>query len=206
MKKPIIGITYRKINDGKRDILKVNKSIIDYVIKCGGTPLIIFDNMDFSLFDGFILPGGYSWEKIDEEILKYAFNNDIPVLGICAGMQLIGSIDKLRNITDNSIAIGNNKHQRAEEYVHEIKINKGLLYDILGIDKILVNSRHNDTINLNNNYIIDAYSTDGIIEAIHIPEKTCILGLQWHPEDLHDQFSQKIFQYFIEECKKKWYT
>lgn len=200
--KPIIGITCRTIKNDDRDILKVNKSIVDYVIKSGGIPLLILSDMDFSIFDGFIFPGGYSWENLDEKILKYAFDNDIPALGICAGMQLIASMDKFGNVLDNCIAIGNNHHQSKDEYVHEITINKGILLDILGSNKIIVNSRHNDTVNLNDNFTVDAYSSDNIIEAVHIPNKTFILGLQWHPEDLYDEYSEKIFKYFIEKCKK----
>lgn len=200
--KPIIGITCRTIKNDDRDILKVNKSIVDYVIKSGGIPLLILSDMDFSIFDGFIFPGGYSWENLDEKILKYAFDNDIPALGICAGMQLIASMDKFGNVLDNCIAIGNNHHQSKDEYVHEITINKGILFDILGSNKIIVNSRHNDTVNLNDNFTVDAYSSDNIIEAVHIPNKTFILGLQWHPEDLSDEYSEKIFKYFIEKCKK----
>lgn len=200
--KPIIGVTCRTIKNDDRDILKVNKSIVDYVIKSGGIPLLILSDMDFSIFDGFIFPGGYSWENLDEKILKYAFDNDIPALGICAGMQLIASMDKFGNVLDNCIAIGNNHHQSKDEYVHEITINNGILLDILGSNKIIVNSRHNDTVNLNDNFIVDAYSSDNIIEAVHIPNKTFILGLQWHPEDLSDEYSEKIFKYFIEKCKK----
>ena len=200
--KPIIGITCRTIKNDDRDILKVNKSIVDYVIKSGGIPLLILSDMDFSIFDGFIFPGGYSWENLDEKILKYAFDNDIPALGICAGMQLIASMDKFGNVLDNCIAIGNNHHQSKDEYVHEITINNGILLDILGSNKIMVNSRHNDTVNLNNNFTVDAYSSDNIIEALHIPNKTFILGIQWHPEDLSDEYSEKIFKYFIEKCKK----
>lgn len=200
--KPIIGITCRTIKNDDRDILKVNKSIVDYVIKSGGIPLLILSDMDFSIFDGFIFPGGYSWEKLDEKVLKYAFDNDIPALGICAGMQLIASMDKFGNVLDNCIAIGNNHHQSKDEYVHEITINNGILLDILGSNKIMVNSRHNDTVNLNNNFTVDAYSNDNIIEAVHISNKTFILGLQWHPEDLSDEYSEKIFKYFIEKCKK----
>ncbi len=203
MNKPLIGITCRTIKSDDRDILKVNKSIVDYVIKSGGTPLLILSDMDFSVFSGFIFPGGSSWEELDEKILKYAYINDIPALGICAGMQLIASMDKFGNVLDNCIAIGNSKHQSKDEYVHEITINKGILFDILGSNKIIVNSRHNDTVNLNDNFLIDAKSRDDkIIEAIHIPNKTFILGLQWHPEDLSDEYSKKIFQYFIEKCKK----
>lgn len=200
--KPIIGVTCRTIKNDDRDILKVNKSIVEYVIKSGGIPLLILSDMDFSIFDGFIFPGGYSWENLDEKVLKYAFDNDIPALGICAGMQLIASMDKFGNVLDNCISIGNNHHQSKDEYVHEITINKGILLDILGSNKIMVNSRHNDTVNLNNNFTVDAKSPDNIIEAVHIPNKTFILGLQWHPEDLSDEYSEKIFKYFIEKCKK----
>ncbi len=205
MKKPIIGITLRNVKIENRDILKVNKNIVNYLLKYNAIPLFI-TNMDSfisiaSIFDGFVIPGGNNWENIDEEVLKYAYVNDIPVLGICAGMQLIGSFDG-KNIIDNTTHIGNNNHQSMNQYVHDIYLNNGLLKDILNKDIIRVNSRHNDKINFSNNFIIDAKSKDDIIEAIHLPNKTFILGVQWHPEDIIDEFSDKLFLYFIEQAKK----
>ena len=64
----------------------------------------------------------------------------------------------------------------------------------------MVNSRHNDTI-VNNNLIkIEALSDDNVIEAISITDK--ILGIQWHPEDLDNEDSDKIFKFIIEQSNK----
>lgn len=205
MKKPIIGITLRNVKIENRDILKVNKSIVNYLIKYNAIPIFITNIDDFksiaNIFDGFIIPGGNNWENIDEEVLKYAYDNNVPVLGICAGMQLIGSFDG-KNVIDNTIHIGNSNHQSTNLYVHDIYLNNGLLKNILNKDIIRVNSRHNDKINFSNNFIVDAKSKDNIIEAIHLPNKTFILGVQWHPEDIIDEFSDKLFLYFIEQAKK----
>ena len=75
--------------------------------------------------------------------------------------------------------------------------------EILGANEIFVNSRHSFSILKNDSFQISSYSTDGVIESIEIPNKTFILGVQWHPESLFSQdiFSQKLFHAFIKACK-----
>ncbi len=59
-----------------------------------------------------------------------------------------------------------------------------------------VNSRHSYTILANDSFHVSSYSSDGMIESIEIPNKTFIIGVQWHPESLiHQDFFLK--SYFI---------
>ena len=198
----IIGITARLVNG----TYKVNESIINKIKDNGAIPLIIFPEFASSKFismcAGFIIPGGDTWNKSDELIIKYAINYDLPLLGICAGMQAIANIHNFDKdiLSDQTIPIGNNSHDSKIEYVHDINITNEFLYNILGSKKIMVNSRHKFTVTKEDYFVIDAVSEDGLIEAIHLPNKRFILGLQWHPEDLNDEFSKKIFVRFIEEC------
>ena len=46
-----------------------------------------------------------------------------------------------------------------------------------------------------------AYAPDGILEAIEMKDKKFIIGVQWHPEGLDDENSNKLFDYFINTCK-----
>ncbi len=201
----IIGVTLRNVKMDEIDILKVNKSIANYILKYDAIPIFITNINHFSsiasIFDGFIIPGGNNWENIDEEVLKYAYDNDVPVLGICAGMQLIGSFNG-KEVSDNTTPINNDNHKSNDTYVHDIIINDGILKDIFKKNSIKVNSRHKDKIKFSNDFIIDAISNDGIIEAIHLPNKKFIFGVQWHPEDIIDENSEKLFLYFIEQVKK----
>lgn len=199
----IIGITPRLV-DGA---YKVSPNLIKQIVNNGAFPLIITPEMDLNdilgICAGFIIPGGVTWIPIDEEIIKYAIKHDKALLGICAGMQAICNINNFcgSSASDKTIPINGNKHQSKEKYVHYITITDNFLKNILKENKVLVNSRHNFTVTKEDYFVIDAYSEDGLIEAIHLPNNRFILGLQWHPEDLFDSISNKIFRSFIEACQ-----
>lgn len=206
MKKPIIGITFREAFCDNREIYKVNKSIVEKVKENGGIPILILEYNEtiLDICKGFIIPGGNTWNKLDESIILYALNNNKPLLGICAGMQALGNLmyfnsDKSdRTIKVNSIS--NINHNILKNcYIHKININKGILFDILGKKEIEVNSRHNDTIVNNSAFKVEAISDDNIIEAISL--NPLVIGVQWHPEDLQDENSNKLFKYLIEKAK-----
>lgn len=203
----VIGISMRLI-DGS---FKISANLINKIKKEGGVPLPILPGFEdsllhiFKLCDGYIIPGGVTWHETDELIIKYAIRNDLPLLGICAGMQALANIHNFNKDipSDQTIPIGNNTHQSQKEYVHNIRVVNPFLESILKKKIIRVNSRHNFTIVKEDFFVIDAYSEDGVIEAIHLPNKKFILGMQWHPEDLNDDFSARIFKSFVDACKNK---
>lgn len=196
-----IGISTRIItNDIGLKQEKVPSSLIKILEENGVLPIIIPNIDDISYYldicDGFIVPGGITWNDVDVNIIKYVFKENKPLLGICAGMQALANID---TFVDNTIKVENHNVPN-EDYVHEISINDGILKSILNKDKIKVNSRHNYTIEPKSYFKIDAVSNDGVIEAISYPEFKFIVGLQWHPEDMDDDDQNKIFKYFISKC------
>lgn len=185
-----IGLKQEKVPSSLIKILEVNEVL----------PIIIPNIDDISYYldicDGFIVPGGITWNDVDVNIIKYVFKENKPLLGICAGMQALANID---TFVDNTIKVENHNVSN-ENYVHEISINDGILKSILNKDKIKVNSRHNYMIEPKSYFKIDAVSNDGVIEAISYPEFKFIVGLQWHPEDMDDDDQTKIFKYFISKC------
>ena len=196
-----IGISTRIItNDIGLKQEKVPSSLIKILEENGVLPIIIPNIDDISYYldicDGFIVPGGITWNDVDVNIIKYVFKENKPLLGICAGMQALANID---TFVDNTIKVANHNVPN-EDYVHEISINDGILKSILNKDKIKVNSRHNYMIEPKSYFKIDAVSNDGVIEAISYPEFKFIVGLQWHPEDIDDDDQNKIFKYFISKC------
>ncbi len=146
-------------------------------------PIIIPEDSDIlilSICDGIIMPGGDSVSEFDKKVLEYVIKKDIPYLGICLGMQVMG--DKLKYV---------NNHYLKK---HIVNIKKDtLLYDIYKSNKISVNSRHHEAVE-NTKYFISAVSNDNTIEAIEIKNKKFILGVQWHPEDLEND---SLFNYYI---------
>ena len=196
-----IGISTRIITNDiglKQD--KVPHSLVKILEEHKALPIIIPNISDISYYldicDGFIVPGGITWNETDIKIIKYVFKVNKPLLGICTGMQALANID---TFVDNTIKVDNHNVPN-EEYVHEISINDGILKSILNKDKIKVNSRHNYKVEPKDYFKIDAVSYDEVIEAISFPEFKFIVGLEWHPEDMDDEDQNKIFKYFISKC------
>lgn len=159
------------------------------------------------LCDGIVMPGTYKLYEYDNFIYKYSLNKDIPILGICGGMQLMGIVAS-EGVDTKDILVKNetklNHFKKGIEYVHNIKIEENtLLNKILGKREIKINSRHNFHLVKTNNLKVCAYSEDKLIEAVEVPNKKFVLGLQWHPESMieYDEFANKIFDAFINACK-----
>lgn len=187
--KPIIGIVARKVNN----IYKINQSLVNKINKVGGIPILIlptnFNDLDkvLNLCDGIIMPGGKEIFDYDKYICEYAKKKDVPILGICLGMQVMCS-EYLDNTKCN--------HQNI---VHRIVTKSGSIVNKT-VGDVFVNSRHNECITNSNDYIVTAYSLDGTIEAIEYPYNKFNIGVQWHPEDLE---TDELFIEFINVCIDK---
>ena len=234
MKKPIIGIVGRAIEDtnGKKAIL-CYESMSRSINRNGGQAILLLPNQDLEystsvpneiqrltssekedlkrlvdICDGIVMPGGNKLFEYDQFIYEYAKEKDMPILGICAGMQLIclnelnelyGKEKVLRKVNED------NTHQVKEErYVHKIILeDNNILMYILGKKEFMVNSKHTYCVDKIGNLKLLAKSEDGIIEAVQVKNKKFIVGLQWHPESmfLYDNLQYKIFEYFVKLCK-----
>ncbi len=193
-----IGVVTRIDKTENNDVYVCNKKIIDYLISKNVRiiPLITYDISLIKMCDGFILPGG-DFKTIDFLIIKYAYEFDIPLLGICLGMQSIGEY------FGGTVTKASN-HYSKDTYVHNVFIDKSSkLYQILGTENIYVNSRHNDKL-INTNIKVSAYSTDNVIEAIEDSSKKFLIGVQWHPESLYtyNVLADKLLDSFIKSCKE----
>ena len=151
--------------------------------------------------DGIIIQGGLSSDAYEIKAAKYAIDNDIPILGICAGFNNI-----IRAMGGEVFCINNTIHNTEDgSIVHKNIVKENtLLYDILKTNEVSVNSIHTMFANEENikNMNISAHSDDGYVEAVEIKDKKFCLGVKWHPElMLENEQMNNIFKYFIDVCK-----
>lgn len=202
--KPIIGIINRYgKTENENEILYTYKEIIKKIKELNGIPIgiNILDEKDINnlkIVNGIILQGGDTYKEEEIEIVKYAYEKNIPILGICQGMQIMGiaacgEIYKVKNHNKKNI-----------KKVHKVIINKNTkLYEILKEKQIIVNSRHSYAIK-KTTLEISGKTEDNIIEAIEDKSKDFFIGIEWHPESLEDKNSKQLFEYFIRKADEKY--
>ncbi len=230
---PLIGLSVSISNGNAR----VGAAYYQAVVKGGGTPVIIPPITDGKVLrnivanlDGLVLIGGadvnplwYKEEPHEElgevdpvrdlyelKLIKIATDQNIPVLGICRGLQLL------------NIAFGGTLYQDipSQRPDHHVKHNQTLpsaygshriiidphsrLADILGKDTVTVNSFHHQAIkDLAPIFKATAYATDSVIEAFEAYPNRQIMGVQWHPEALTlggDTTMVKIFRHLVDKA------
>ena len=146
-------------------------------------------------------------DKSEQLLIELAIKKDVPILGICRGMQALNVFCGGSLIQDISSEMGAAEiHSSKSEAVvfHDIQISKSSpLSEIMGFGSHRVNSYHHQAVKkLASGFSIAATAADGIVEAIFCPEKRFVLGVQWHPERDSDTISEntKIISAFIKVC------
>lgn len=145
-------------------------------------------------------PARAAWE---DYILKIAYKNNVPALGVCRGYQMMavalgGSMDTVRMP----------HHKQTVPYcegIHNVVINKdSVLAKIVGSEPWFVNSIHVERVGkVPEGFVVSANSQDGSIEAIESADKTFFIGTQFHPELMScDLRAKEIFKAFIAAAKK----
>lgn len=230
----MIGITMRAEIETRRFYL--GRDYSEAVARAGGNPIHIPLIPDETMLretvaglDGILLPGSES--DIDPElygedphqntgrtvpekdatdllVLKLADEFELPVFGICFGMQALnvhrgGSlIQDINSQVENPI-----KHEQGvprDHASHFVKLVKGTRLDNILNDgeMVKVNSHHHQAIKLiGKGLTATAHSSDGIIEAVEDPTSArFVLGVQWHPElstGGTDPVSVALFEKFV---------
>lgn len=140
---------------------------------------------------------------LTEEILKA----DKPLLAICRGMQLLnvvqgGTLWQDIAAIDHPVMLHSQYGPRADIF-HPVRITPKTRTEQLFGEKINVNSFHHQCLNkLGKDLIIAAVAPDGICEAIEIPGRRFVIGIQWHPEMLLNTSCQMLplFRELIRSC------
>lgn len=124
-----------------------------------------------------------------------------PVLGICAGMQMINvaSGGKLiQHVSKHNIK----EDSTINDNMHFVSIDKDTkLHSIVKTEKIYVNSGHHQVVdvdNLGQDIKLTSFSEDGLPESLEKQNHPFCIGVQWHPEYLKTEETKLLFQAFID--------
>jgi putative glutamine amidotransferase len=236
-KRPLIGITLDWENTSGYSIhapwYALRDNYIKVVSKYGAIPVTIPHEINYvedyiNMIDALIITGGdydidpafYSSETspntrifkndrvlFESKLLQLAIAKGIPVLGICAGEQLMAVVYGGTLIQDISTECGDTViHEQSKlgiahtQACHKISIVEGsLLHALTGVMQMEVNSTHHQAVKtIGPKLKVSAQASDGIIEAIEMKNYPFCLGVQWHPEFEVTEYDSKIFKGLIE--------
>jgi putative glutamine amidotransferase len=144
-------------------------------------------------------------DDLDRVTLRLAAARDLPVLGICRGIQSLAVFAGGTLVQDIPSEVpGALQHgQKAPGWygTHEIAIAPdSLLAKLTGRPKAMVNSFHHQAVrDLPPGFVATAHTADGVVEAIEKPEASFCLGLQFHPELMapRHEFIAAVFAGFV---------
>lgn len=230
---PIIGIT-ANVSDGNVSLLP---GYYKSIIKAGGIPMVIPPSDDMSIIaglldsvDGILLSGGadinplfMGEEPVNELhninpyrdrqellIVKMAANRQIPIFGICRGLQVMnvalgGTIyQDIYSQIDGKLIKHSQDLDRAYAS-HLVNLEEdSMLSQIINATTLPVNSFHHQAIkDVAPGFKVCAIASDGVIEAIESTEYKSMIGVQWHPECFilnNDECMMPLFDWLIGEA------
>ena len=208
--RPLIAVN-GLLEPGERPALRLTNRYAEAVVAAGGVPLAIppVGGADaiaalLARVDGLLLTGGddFSMERLgkgathpaacptpgekqdfDVELARAALARDLPVLGICYGMQLLALVaggDLYQHLPEDRP--GSRVH--SGNVVHGVRVEAGSkLAAALGLEDHQVVSRHHQAVSaVAGGWRVCARDDEGLIEAIEHSARTFALGVQWHPE------------------------
>jgi len=222
-RRPVIGIT------GNYEDLtcKLGRGYYDSVVRAGGVPLVIppvadaatltgtLDHLDGLLLSGGAdinplfqgeqpIPGlhGINRERDLPELLitRMAFNRQLPILGICRGVQTLAVALGGKVCQDIAAGIKHSQDADRSEPTHSVEVEPdSILFDIYREEQLNVNSFHHQAVSEPGpRFRVTAQSPDGIVEAIESTEFKSVMGVQWHPECLDEGLP--LFQWLVKEA------
>jgi putative glutamine amidotransferase len=135
-------------------------------------------------------------DEFELALFRAADERDMPVLAICRGAQLInvargGTLfQHLPDVVGETLQ--HRQEEAAREVTHPVTVTlRSRLGEILGQHWVNVNSFHHQAVrDLGAGLVITATAPDGTVEAFEAPERSFLLGVQWHAECLVDRDEQ----------------
>lgn len=229
--KPVIGITPSLMRDTQphgvfeRYLLSANYPAA--VLAAGGIPVVLPPQDDhagalLARLDGLLLSGGADIDpavygdtdvhpttygisplrdRFEFALLREALDRNLPILGICRGIQVLnvglgGTL--YQDIADQFGRELLHRQQdagiEASEAGHTVTATDGgLLAEIYGSTTIATNSFHHQAVkSIAPDLVVEARSDDGLVEAVSLPGRSFVLAVQWHPEMIFERHPEHL--------------
>ncbi len=235
-KKPVIGVT-PLYDDAKRSIWMF-PGYMNLLKACGALPVILpftADPSDVSEIldglDGLLLTGGHDVnpaiygqsplpacgpphegrDTLECLLFTQALERDMPVFGICRGLQFINVMMDGTLFQDlPSQHPSSLRHHMSPPYdrpIHTVDVvADSPLAQVVGTGTLKVNSYHHQGIDkLGEGLQTMAVAPDGLVESVCMPFHRFVWGVQWHPEFMWRKYPQQraIVQAFVDVCSKE---
>lgn len=182
-------------------------SLCDGFLFCGGgdiTPLLFGQEPCFGIGTTDI-----SLDLFQIRLMKSAIESQKPILAICRGMQILnvacgGTIIQDLNQTNLETINHMQTSISRKDISHKVFFEpKTKIQRLLG-NFAYTNSFHHQAIDrLGTGLIVSGTTGDEVIEAIEMPLRSFVIGVQWHPESMHNSSSnmKQLFHALIRHSK-----
>ena len=234
---PLIGLTTSTSVDAYPERAYTNAAYLKGVQEAGGVPVLLPPQLSertrdelWRRLDALVLTGGgdldparfgeprhstvydvsAARDELEIELARRALAEDVPLLAICRGIQVLNVVlggTLYQDIaSDLGTPIAHTQKERRDQPTHAVKLLEGSrLAGILGRLEVDVNSFHHQAIkDLGTRLIAVGVAPDGIIEAAEATNHPFAIAVQWHPEDLvdHDATARSLFRAVIEAASR----
>jgi putative glutamine amidotransferase len=214
------------MRDDGETYARLRMTYVEALENAGALPVLVPPMADAAVvellghLDGLLMPGGadidpaqygeamcgsnppeLALDGLELAAARYAFELDLPTLGICRGQQVI------------NVALGGSLVQHIDghapdgprdELLHGLRVApESRLAQVLGSSDLQVNSHHHQAVKLLGSVLSAVgWADDGTIEGLEAPDRTWFIAVQFHPEDLVATHvaSQRLFAAFVAAC------
>lgn len=215
----------------------IKRQYYQAILRSGGIPILLANAEQryaikslVELIDGLLVTGGpdlhprhfnqkphkklsrttEARDRFELETIRFALKEDLPILGICRGHQVLnvafgGTLYQDLSCIPSRKITHADPHQTGKVF-HRVRIEKGSrLHNIIGQTAIQTNSSHHQAIDrLDGGLRASAFAPDGIIEGIEHPGFNLVLSVQWHPESIYGRaHSRKLLNAFVTEAARR---